>query len=266
MGGTVLGRRAAGPGAWPVLLLMLLWVGRADAEMQPEAVGILDRMFKAYASAAAFACEGSCDDHEEGSALLPDHRTVTMRFVRPDRFRLAWTQKDFHNKSGTSVIFTRGKQIFFRQWGEAQDEAEPSLGQALDSCAGISLGLTFLVPPLLFGERGYLDFVSLRQLVDANSQDGRPCWKLAGETSEGTRWELLVDRETCALREALEINALTRNIAPPGSGAADAHPEAGNASPPHAIRTRYRFTNIRFVDSLPDNDFAEPTPAAKKKR
>ncbi len=250
-----MGRRATTRNAWAVALVMLLWVGRARAEMQSEAIDILRGMFKTYASAAAFACEGSCDDHEEGSSLPPDHRTMTLRFARPGRFRLAWTQKDFHNKSGTSLIFTKEGKLFFRQWGEKQDEVKPSLGQVLDSCAGISLGLSYLVTPLLLGNPGYLDFVSLRHLRDANSEDGRACWKLVGETSDGAHWELLIDRETRALREATEINVL---------GGKD-HPAVGDSPPPHAIYPRYRFTNIRFTDTLPDAEFADPPPTARNK-
>ena len=195
---------------------MLLWVGAARAEMQPEAVGILDRMFKTYASTPAFACEGSCDDHEEGSPLPPDHRTVSVRFVRPDRFRLAWTQKDFHGKSGTSVIFTRHGQTLFREQGRSGDgEIEPSLAQAISSCAGISLGLSYLVPALLLEDPGYLNFVELRQEADAKSEDDRPCWKLSGKTSDGAQWTLLIDRENCALREATEINVLAPATAQP---------------------------------------------------
>ena len=226
-----------------VALLVLCWVGGLRAETDPEAAAILDRTFKTYASAAAFSCEGSCDDHEDGSTLPTDHRTVTMHFVRPDRLRLAWTQKDFHGKSGTSVIYTREGQTLLRQWGTEREEPEPSLGQALDSCAGISLGLSYLVPALLLGDPGYLRFDSLRLLADANSADGRPCRKLAGETNEGARWELLIDRETGALREALEVNTLP-------------------TTPAHAIRTQYRFTDIRFADSLPDSVFADSQPAA----
>ena len=241
-------------------LMMLLWVGTARAEMQPEAVGILNRMFKTYASAPAFACEGSCDDQEDGSPLPADHRTGSVRFARPDRFRLTWTQKDFHGKSGTSVIFTRRGETFFREQGHAGDpEAEPSLARAISSCAGISLGLSYLVPALLLEDRGYLNFVELRQEADANSQDGRPCWKLAGRTSDGAQWQLLIDRETCAVREATEINVLT------SAGAKD-QPEAASVSPPHAIHTQYRFTNIQFTGSWPDNVFADSAPAEKKKR
>ncbi len=231
-------------------MLILGWVGGLRAETQPEAAGILDKMFKAYAAAPAFSCEGSCDDHEDGSALPVDHRTVTMHFVRPFRFRLAWTQKDFHGKSGTSLIYTREGQTFLRQWGAKDEEAQPSLGQAVDACAGVSLGLSYLVPALLLGEPGYLTFTSLRQLPDTDSADGRPCWKLAGETSEGTRWELLIDRETTALREALEINIL---------------PSASHGTPAHTIRTQYRFTDIRFADTLPDSVFADLKPAAAKR-
>ena len=233
------------------MVLTLGWVNGLRAEMQPEAVGILEKMLKAYATAPAFSCEGSCDDHEEGSALPADHRTVTMRFVRPDRFRLAWTQKDFHGKSGTSVIYVKEGQVWLRQWGLGRDEAEPSLGQVIDSCAGISLGLSYLVPALLLGDPGYLNFASLRQLPDAVSGDGRPCWKLAGETSEGARWEILVDHETNALREALEINVLPAT-------------SAGAAA--HAIRTQYRFTDIRFADTLPESVFADTKPAASGKK
>ena len=225
--------------------VVLVWVSTVHAEVQPEAADLLARMFRAYASAPAFSCEGTCDDHEEGSTLPVDHRTVTMRFVRPDRFRLAWTQKDFHGKSGTSVIYTKAGQTFLRQWGEGRETVEPSLGQAIDACAGISLGLSYLVPALLLGEPGYLNFASVRQGPDGASDDGRPCWKLIGETSEGTRWELLVDRETCALREALEINVLP----PPSAG----------ATPP-SIRTQYRFTNVRFADTLPASVFADNAP------
>ncbi len=246
--------------ALPTTLLMLFWVCTARTEMEPEAVGILDRMFKAYAAAPAFACEGSCDDHEEGSSLPPDHRTVSVRFVRPDRFRLAWTQKDFHGKSGTSVIFTQHGQVLFREQGQAGDaEVEPSLAQAISACAGISLGLSYLVPALLLEDPGYLNFVELCQEADANSEDGRPCWKLSGKTSDGARWTLLIDRETCALREATEVNVLA-------SAAANDHPETANTPPPRAIHTQYRFTNIQFAGSWPDSVFADNAPAGKKKR
>ena len=243
--------------AWSTaLLLMLFWVGtiRAD-DLQPEATAILQRMFKAYAAAPAFACEGSCDDHEDGSTLPADHRTVSVRFVRPDRFRLAWTQKDFHGKSGTSVIFTRGGQTFLREQGQAGGgEAEPSLAQAVSSCAGISLGLSYLVPALLLEDPGYLNFTELRQEADANSADGRPCWKLSGKTTDGAHWTLLIDRETCSLREAAEDNTLA-------SAAADTP-----SSPPRAIHTQYRFTNIQFDGSWPDSVFADAAPSGKKKR
>ena len=234
-----------------VVTLILGWGSGLRAETQLEAVSILEKMLKTYATAPAFSCEGSCDDHEEGSALPVDHRTVTMRFVRPDRFRLAWTQRDFHGKSGTSVIYMKEGQAWLRQWGMEREEAEPSLGQVIDSCAGISLGLSYLVPALLLGDPGYLSFTSLRRLPDGNSADGRPCWKLAGETAEGARWELLIDHETNALREALEINAL---------------PAASPGAVTHAIRTQYRFTDIRFADTLPESVFADTKPAVGGKK
>ena len=65
-----------------------------------------------------------------------------MRFVRPDRFRLEWVQKDFHGRSGTSTIYTERGRTFFREQGANEAAAEPSLAQALSSCAGISLGLS----------------------------------------------------------------------------------------------------------------------------
>ena len=234
---------------------MLLWVGtvRAD-DRQPEAVGILQRMFKTYAAAPAFACEESCDDHEEGSPLPPDHRTASVRFVRPDRFRLTWTQKDFHGQSSTSTILTRDGRTIFREQGNPGDtQVEPSLAQALSSCAGISLGLSYLVPALLLEDPGYLNFTELRQEADANSGDGRLCWKLSGKTSDGARWVLLIDRETCALREATEDNAL-------------ATATTSDAPPPRAIHTQYRFTNIQFEGVWPDSIFADAAPVTKKKR
>ncbi len=247
--------------------LILLWVGtvRAD-DLQPEAVGILQRMFKTYAAAPAFACEESCDDYEEGSTLPPDHRTASVRFVRPDRFRVAWTQKDFHGRSGTSVILARDGQTTLReQGGSGGPEVEPSLAQAISSCAGISLGLSYLVPALLFEDPGYLSFTELRQEADANSADGRPCWKLAGKTSGGTRWALLIDRETCALREVTEDNTLAPVTALQARDpATQASPPA--AAPPRTIHTHYQFTNIRFEGTWPDSVFADAAPPAKKKR
>ena len=234
-----------------VTCLVLGRVSVARAETQPEAAGILERMFRAYANAPAFSCEGSCDDREEGSALPPDHRTVTMRFLRPDHFRLTWTQKDFHGKSGTSMIYTKKGQVLLRQWGTARDEVQPSLGQAVDSCAGVSLGLSYLVPALLLGSPGYLNFVSLHQLPDADSEDGHPCWQLTGETSEGAHWELLIDRDTCALRGALETNIL---------------PAATAGAPTHTIRTVYRFQNVQFADTLPDSLFVDSESAAAGKK
>ena len=253
-----------------VALLMLAWVGQARAEMQPEAVDILTRMFKTYASAPAFACEGSCEDKDEGSSLPPDHRTVTMRFVRPDRFRLAWTQKDFHGKSGTSAIFTRHGQIYCNgRWSDDEEELQPSLARAINSCAGISLGLSYLVPALLLDDPGYLRFDSLRQEADVTSKDGRACWKLVGKTNEGAQWELLIDRETCALREATEINVVAPVTAQQVRAAITKdHPELAAAPlpPPRAIRTLYRFTNIQSTGSRSDSVFAEPAPSGKKKR
>ena len=249
-----------------VALLMLCWVARGRAQMQPEAVEILTRMFKTYASAPAFACEGSCDDKDDGSSQPPDHRTVMMRFVRPDRFWLTWTQKDFHGASSTSVIFTRHGQIFCRgEWNDDEEEREPSLAQAISSCAGVSLGLSYLVPALLLDDPGYLHFDSLRQEPDTDSKDGRPCWKLSGKTTEGAQWELLIDRETCALREATETNVLARQVR---DAEAKDHPELAGAPPPppRAVRTQYRFADIRFTGSWPDGDFAAPALAGKKKR
>ncbi len=251
-------------------LLVFCGGGHAHAQMQPEAVGVLTRMFKTYASAPAFACEGSCDDKDDGSSLPPDHRTVTMRFVRPDRLRLAWTQKDFHGKSGTCVIFTRHGQIYCRgRWDGDGGELEPSLAQAVSSCAGISLGLSYLVPALLLNDPGYLNFVSLRQEADADSKDGRPCWKLSGKNADGAQWELLIDRETCALREATEVNVLAPITAQQVRDVvAKEHPEVASAPlpPPRAVRTLYRFTNIQFAGAWPEGDFDESASSGKKKR
>ncbi|MBE7211255.1 MAG: hypothetical protein INR65_09575 [Gluconacetobacter diazotrophicus] len=243
------------PARFAALALTLLWTGSARADLQPEAAAILQRMFKTYAAAPAFACEGSCDDREEGSALPPDHRTASVRFVRPDRFRLTWTQKDFHGKSSTSVLVTRDGQTTFREQGAGGDaEVEPSLERAISSCAGISLGLSYLVPALLLDDPGYLNFTDLRQDADANSGDNRPCWTLSGKTSDGAHWVLLIDRETCALREATEDNTLA--------------PVSADASqpPPRTVHTQYRFTNIRFEGAWPDSAFADAVPPGKKKR
>lgn len=104
--------------------------------------------------------------------ITPDGQTrtseepFTTAFVRPDRFRLAFQhtirEKD---KPLRYILWGRGAQV--QTWWDLKPgvTTPPSLGMALATATGVSLGSAFTIPGLLLGEE--MGGWRLRTLPDA---------------------------------------------------------------------------------------------------
>ena len=223
----------------------------------------------------AFACEAQL---RRPARKVRHCRPTTARrrcvSCVPDRFRLEWVQKDFHGRSGTSVIYTeRGRDLFPRTGRERPAEVGGrTLAGAGDqqSCAGISLGTVLSRARAAAQRSGLPDF----RRVAAGSrrqQRGRPAvlevvWQDRRRRAVGTAHRprnVRVARGDGNQRSSRPVTAAQVRDAvgkeSPGSG-------QRAAPPPRAILTRYRFTTSASPIRCPTARSPTPRPPEEKKR
>jgi len=126
----------------------------AESELEPlTAKDLLDRMAKTYAGCASYRDSGVV----KTTFIEPDRSWVeekpfTTTFVRPDRYRFEFWEKNGSKQQGRYLVWRAGNEI--RTWWEIKPgvATPPSLGRAVAGATGVSGGSAHTIPALLLGD------------------------------------------------------------------------------------------------------------------
>lgn len=140
---------------------------------------IFEKIKERYSECQTFSCIGtSVLEHTAGK----DERTFLILFERPGHIRVDWTQSKFLRPGKqTSSIYTEDDQFYSYSSVLGGPKPYPSIRKAIGVEAGVSGGISYLIPPLLLGDRGYLSHWEITRGVDTTVAD-IDCYTISLET------------------------------------------------------------------------------------
>jgi outer membrane lipoprotein-sorting protein len=160
---------------------------RADApEKDPlKAQDVLDRMAKAYASCKSYRDSGVVKTVFFGATgNFTAEKPFATAFVRPDRFRFEYKEKQGLGLENRYIVWRRGKEV--QTWWDIKPGVEKldSLELALSGATGVSGGSARTVPALLLpkevhGQR-LTEITEVKRVEDAKL-DKFDCFRLEGK-------------------------------------------------------------------------------------
>lgn len=173
---------------------------------KPTAQEIYDAMFQRYAKCSTYACTGTYEQHSDGLFGTTDNRTFGIRYARPSKIRVEWTQPSrWWGGSNTSTIYTEGGKIFSKFNFRPIIESDKSIGDAISEAAGVSGTTSYLLPSLLMGKSGYLDHWSLERRPD-EIVAGDDCYVIELETKGFGYYTFAVRKSDNAILRAVDVS------------------------------------------------------------
>jgi outer membrane lipoprotein-sorting protein len=175
-------------------------------EPKPQALkaqDVLDRMAKAYAGCKSYHDSG---DVKTVFVLADRNLTVekpfTTAFVRPDRFRFEYNEKDGGGQERRYIVWRKGKEV--QTWWDVKPGVEKpeSLNLTLAGAAGVSGSSAHTVPALLLPKevegRRLTDMTEAKRIADAKL-DKVDCFRIEGKFG-GNPTTLWIDQKTFLVR------------------------------------------------------------------
>jgi outer membrane lipoprotein-sorting protein len=170
-----------------LITAMTLQPVRADAR-EPDALkaqDVLDRMAKAYANCKSYRDSGVVKTvYIEATGNLTEEKPFATAFVRPDRFRFEYKEKQDFGREHRYIVWRKGKDV--QTWWDIKPGVEKpnSLGLALSAATGVSGGSARTVPALLLPKeiegRRLTDMTEAKRVEDAKL-DKVDCFRLEGK-------------------------------------------------------------------------------------
>jgi beta-lactamase regulating signal transducer with metallopeptidase domain/predicted Zn-dependent protease len=241
----------------------------AQIPPKPTAQEIFDAMFQRYAKCSTYTCTGTYDQHSEGLFGTTDHRTFSIRFARPSKIRVEWTQPSrWWSDSDSNTIYTEGGKIFSKLNFRPTIESDKSIGDAISEAAGVSGTTSYLLPPLLMGKSGYFDHWNLERKSD-ETVAGDDCYVIELETKGFGYYSLDVRKSDHAIVRAVDVSQA--DVVDAQRTRAHKENPAWFNDPGGPMKTMVsdtattEFKNIVFDQPLKNEDFllnASPTQAA----
>ncbi len=142
--------------------MVILIAGLIHAADPLDGQRIFERVKQRYSACKTYSCTGTFSQKSTDNMFLGmgrnDDRSFAIKFRRPDHIRIDWTESLFW-KIGkeTSSIYTEEGKIYSCSPTLGGPTPYPSISQAIGVEAGVSGGISYLIPSLLLGESGYLD-------------------------------------------------------------------------------------------------------------
>jgi hypothetical protein len=197
--------------AFPCLLILLVcWfyalaLPSATFADGLSATAIMARMKSVYAKADSYQDQGMVEVVIRFPKRIHKvQKPFTTAFIRPDRFRFAFREKEHFAKTSRFVAFKDGKEVRAHWDLDKNISKIDSLGEALAAAAGISGGSARTVPTMLMPEESrfanaILLFSSPRRSAD-EVLDGRDCYRIE-DPNTYRNLTLWIDKKEYLLRK-----------------------------------------------------------------
>jgi hypothetical protein len=201
-------------------------VAAADAKETPNAAEILERVTKAYATAASYRDEGMVLMHDS-SKPGPDVIKFSTAFERPTRFRFEWTSHHPHPPLRhllTQAAVWRDTEGTFSSRrnpdGKETVDARRTLSEGIAAATGVSRASSHHIPRLLLPEVSGAAVTDLQNPVLRGTAqvEGVACHHIAGERLRGGLLELWIGKEDLMIRRikrtlnGLDVEEIRRGV------------------------------------------------------
>ena len=168
-----------------------------------KAEDVLDRMAKAYAGCKSYHDSGVVKTvfvQADGNRTV--EKPFTTAFVRPDRFRFEYKEKDGGGPERRYIVWRNGKDV--QTWWDVKQGVEKpkSLALALAGATGVSGSSAHTVPALLLAKevegRRLMDMTEAKRVEDAKL-DKVDCFRIEGKFA-GSPTTLWIDQKKFLVR------------------------------------------------------------------
>jgi beta-lactamase regulating signal transducer with metallopeptidase domain/tetratricopeptide (TPR) repeat protein len=231
----------------------------SPAPLKPTAQEIYDEMFQRYAKCSSYACTGTYEQNSDGWFGMSDNRTFSIRYARPSKIRVEWTQARFMGiGSDKSTLYTDTGKIFSNSGVLHTLTPYKSMDDAIGTEAGVSGTITYLLPSLLMGKSGYFDHWNLKRKPDEVIA-GDDCFVIELETKGFGFYTFDVRKSDHAMLRA--VNVFKADVVDAQRTRAHKENPAWFNDPGGPIKTMVsdtaitEFKNIVFDQPLKDEDF-----------
>jgi len=175
-------------------------------EPKPDAINaaeVLDRMAKAYAGCKSYHDSGVVKTvfvRANGNQTV--EKPFTTAFVRPDRFRFEYKEKQGGRPEHRYIVWRKGKEVV--TWWDVRPGVEKpeSLGRALAGATGVSDSSSHTIPALLLpreiGGRRLTDLSDAKRAKDAKL-DRVYCFRIEGKFA-GSPVTLWIEQKSLLVR------------------------------------------------------------------
>jgi outer membrane lipoprotein-sorting protein len=150
-----------------------------------KAQDVLDRMAKTHAACKSYHDSGIVKTvfvQADGNRTV--EKPFTTAFVRPDRFRFEYKEKDGNGPERRYIVWRKGKEVQTWWDGKPGIEKPESFELALAGAAGVSGMSAHTVPALLLpkevGGRRLTDMTEVKRIDDAKL-DKVDCFRIEGK-------------------------------------------------------------------------------------
>jgi hypothetical protein len=146
-----------------------------------DGAAIFERVKARYVACKTFSCLGTSQENRDRRLSKTKDRSFMIRFSRPDLICVDWTEPKFMGL-GTekSSLYTVKGKVYSDSATLGGPKEYPSISHAIGVHAGVSNGISYLIPPLLLGEPGYLHHWTITRGAD-RSVDGVICYSIIVE-------------------------------------------------------------------------------------
>ena len=174
-----------------------------SAEDLTEPKQVLEKMMETYKTCSSFACEGEYNALFSTTYYHKDKKTVKIVFSRPNLFRLDWTEIRAGGEELTNSIYTKDGQLYF-YWATFDEYKKmSSIKNAIAENAGISSGLSSLIPTILINPEWGKDLKSVK-LESEFDLDGEKCYRVVGTGPLDRETEFAISKNTFAILQVKE--------------------------------------------------------------
>ncbi len=194
-------------------LVALLCIAASLGQTLADSGGdLLEKVKARYATCQTFSCQGSLTTVSNLLRRPQPFKTekkFSIRFQRPASLRVDWLEPSASSFTPVACsLYTQNKKYYGITSFQRTPQRFATLEEGIESYAGISGGVTYGIPFLLLGKKGYFSNSTCRLGSDTRI-NGHPCRTLHVTDQLTGTWVLFIDKADTAILRSRQVHEIT---------------------------------------------------------